>query len=127
MIKFAMQIDTDHPVLFLADSGPDFSVPPDTSAAFVTTTDSCLCFWVLSYVDGASLVTIADHPCVSGGIKLFRGSINASSGVVTLMDSSNFRYLNVPVAEGRVTIDLWAEDDRHPEWVWIQLGAIRSI
>lgn len=127
MIKFAMQIDTAHPILFLTDSGPDCSVPPDTSAAFVTTADKCLCFWVLAYVDGASLVTIADAPCPCEGVKLFHGTINAPSGVIALMDSSNFRYLNIPVPAGQVTADVWAEDERHPEWVWIQLGAIRSI
>lgn len=51
----------------------------------------------------------------------------APSGVVTLTDSNAFRYVNVSVPEGRLTVDLWAEDDRNPEWVWIQLGGILSI
>ncbi|MGO4740180.1 hypothetical protein AB4099_26780 [Bosea sp. 2KB_26] len=127
MAKFEMQIDTAHPVLFLADSAPAVSVPPDVSAAFVTAADDCLAFWVLSHVDGASLVTIADESCKADGPKLFSGSINAPSGVVTLTDSSSFRYLNVPVPEGRVSVDLWADNDQNPEWVWVQLGAIRSI
>lgn len=127
MAKFEMQIDTAHPVLFLADSSPIVSIPPNTAAAFVTTTSDCLCFWVLSYVDGASLVTVTDEVCTSGGMKLFSGSLNVPSGVITLMDSSAFRYLNVPVPHGTVLVDIWAENDRHPQWVWVQLSAIRRI
>jgi len=122
-----MQIDTEHPLLFLSDAVPNFDVPPDTSAAFALATRNCLTFWVLSYVDGATRVTIADQPCPNGGRKLFSGSIMSLTGTLTISDSSNFRYLNLPVPEGEVGIRLWAEDDRHPEWVWIELGEIRSI
>ena len=127
MARFQMQMDTAHPVMFLADSAPIISVPPDTSAAFVTTTHDCLAFWVLSYVDGASIITIADEACDAGGSLLFFGSINASSGVLTLSDSSNFAYINIPVPPGRIDIHVWAEDNQHPEWVWLQLSAIRPI
>ncbi len=127
MARFEMQMDTAHGVLFLADSGSVVSIPPDTGAAFVTTTEDCLAFWVMHYVDGASIVTIADEACQTGNEKLFSGSISAQSGVVTLMDSSTFRYLNVPVPEGPVPIEIWADNDKSPEWVWIQIAAIRSI
>jgi len=98
-----------------------------TSAAFVTTTHDCLAFWVLSYVDGASIVTIADEACDAGGALLFFGAINASSGVLTLSDSSNFPYISIPVPPGRIEVHVWAEDNRHPEWVWLQLSAVRPI
>jgi hypothetical protein len=122
-----MQIETEHAVLFLSDSAPDISIPPDTGRAFVTTTNDCICFWVLSYVDGVSLVTLTDRDCEAGGLKLFSGSIDIPSGVVTLSDSSSFRYINVPVPAGRLPIDLWADHDKYPKWVWVKLGAIRPI
>lgn len=122
-----MQVETAHPVLFLADSAPVVSIPPDTGGAFVTATKNCLAFWVLAFVDGASLVTLSDEGCGAGGACLFSGAIDAPSGVVTLMDSSTFRYLNVPVPEGRVGVNVWADDDQNPEWVWLQLDAIRPI
>ncbi|MEO7680846.1 MAG: hypothetical protein ABIS14_09170, partial [Sphingomonas sp.] len=61
------------------------------------------------------------------GPLLFYGAIDAPSGIVTLTDSSNFPYLNIPVPEGRVTVHVWAENDRHPDWVWLQLDAFRPI
>jgi hypothetical protein len=122
-----MQIETDHAVLFLSDSAADISIPPDTGQAFVTTTNGCICFWVLSYVDGVSLVTLTDRDCETDGLKLFSGSIDVPSGVVTLSDSGSFRYINVPVPAGRLSIDLWSDHDKHPTWVWIKLGAIRPI
>jgi hypothetical protein len=127
MAKFQMQVETAHPLLFLADSASTVSIPDDTGAAFVTATSDCLAFWVLAFVDGASLVTISDKACVAGGVCQFRGAIYAPSGIVTLMDSSTFRYLNVPVPEGSVSISVWADDGRNPEWVWLQLGEIRAI
>ncbi|SEQ88662.1 hypothetical protein SAMN05216548_108204 [Faunimonas pinastri] len=127
MARFEMQMDTAHGVLFLADSGSLVSIPSETNAVFVTATDDCLAFWVMHYVDGASIVTITDEACQTANKKLFSGSINAQSGVVTLTDSSAFRYLNVPVPQGPMPIEIWAEDDKNPEWVWIQIAAIRSI
>jgi hypothetical protein len=127
MAKFQMQVETAHPLLFLADSAPIVSIPDDTGAAFVTTTSNCLAFWVLAYVDGTSLVTISDEACDAGGSCQFSGAIYAPSGIVTLMDSSTFRYLNVPVPEGSVSVSVWADDDQNPQWVWLQLAAIRPI
>jgi len=124
---FQMQIDTAHPVLFLSDSGPNWSIPEDSSQRFAMTTADCLSFWVLSFVDGASLVTITDQDCAAGAAKLFSGSIDAPSGVLTLSDSHAFHYINVPVPPGRVFIDLWADDSENPGWVWVKLGAIRAI
>jgi hypothetical protein len=127
MSMLQMQVDTAHPILFLTDPSAIGAQLPDTGATFVTTTEDCLAFYVLAYVDGASLVTISDQACEFGGAPLFNGFINSPSGIVTLSDSSNFRYLNMPVPEGRVTVRIWAEHHRHPEWVWLQLGAIRPI
>jgi hypothetical protein len=123
---FQMQIETEHPVLFLSDSGPDVAIPADTGEVFATCTADCICFWVLSYVDGASLVTIADRDCELDGLKLFSGSIAVRSGTVSVSDSSSYRYLNIPVPAGDVAVDIWADDDKSPEWVWVKLGAIRN-
>jgi len=121
-----MQIETGHPVLFFSDSAGEISIPLNTGPAFVTATSDCVCFWVLSFVDGASLVTLSDRECEADGLKLFSGSIDVPSGIATLSDSSSFRYINVPVAAGRLSIDVWADDDNNPEWVWLKLGGIRS-
>jgi hypothetical protein len=127
MAKFTMQIGTTHPILFVADSSPDISLPNEIGSAFAAATDNCIAFAVMPFVDGASLVTVTDEACTYAGTRLFSGSLNAPSGIVTLMDSSLFKYLNVPVPNGRIAIDFWADDDQNPDWVWIRLGAIRDI
>lgn len=126
MPRFQMQIETAHPVLFLSDSAPEVSIPDDVGQAFATATSDCLCFWVLSFVDGATLVTITDENCEAGGTKLFSGSINVPSGVATLSDSRSFRYVNIPVPPGPVSTEVWADDDKTPDWVWVKLGAIQA-
>ncbi len=122
-----MQIDTAHPVLFFADRVSSFSVPSDTSGAFATTTDDCLAFWVLAYVDGATLVTVSDQACDASGLCMFDGTIASSTGIVSVSDSSGFEYINVPVPVGPVSVRLTANHDRHLDWVWLELGAIRSV
>ena len=122
---FQMQFETEHPVLFLSDSDST-STPEDTSRAFVTSTDDCLSFFVLSSVDGASLVTVTDKACEANVPKLFTGGIAAASGTLSVTDSQGFRYLNVPVPAGQVSVEIWADDERNTDWVWVKLGAIQS-
>lgn len=126
MPRFQMQIETAHPILFLSGSAPNVSIPDNARRAFVSATSDCLYFGVLSFVDGATVVTVTDQNCESGGTKLFSGSINIPSGVATLSDSSSFRYVNIPVPSGPVSIEIWADDDKNPDWVWVKLGAIRN-
>jgi len=126
MPKFQMQIETEYPILFLSDAVQKWSVPDNVGQSFATASADCISFYVLSYVDGASLVTVTDRECETGGMKLFTGVIEASTGELTMSDSATFRYLNIPVPIGPVTVDIWADDDRNPDWVWIRLGAIRQ-
>ena len=127
MPMFQMRATTEYPVLFLSDPGIREVVPSDTSAAFVTATDSCICFWVLSYVDGVSTVIVTDADCDRAGRKQFSGSVATPSGVVSVSDSGSFRYINVPATIGRTQVELWSDHDRHPEWIWIKLNEIRSV
>lgn len=127
MAKFAMQIETAHPLLFLADSTPDTAFPAEIGMSFAVASEGCVAFAVLSFVDGATLVTVTDEACASSSPKLFSGSIAAPSGIVTLMDSSLFDYLNIPVPEGPLGINIWADDAENPDWVWVQLDAIRPV
>ncbi|MER8477799.1 hypothetical protein [Mesorhizobium sp. M1163] len=121
-----MQIETAHPILFLSDSSPLVSIPDNAGEIFATATSDCLCFCGLSFVDGATLVTITDQNCEGGGAKFFCGTIDVPSGVATLSDSSSFRYVNIPVPPGPVSIEVWADNDQNPDWVWVKLGAIRA-
>jgi len=127
MARFQVQIETRHPILFLSDASPNATLPASTSGAFATATADCLCFHVLSHVDGASVVTVSDEDCDDGGTKMFSGALDASTGVLTVSDSTLFRYLNIPVPSGRVPVEIWADDDQNPDWVWIKLGAIRPV
>lgn len=126
MSKFQMQIETEYPILFLCDASPKVTCPDNTGQSFAKATADCLCFYVLSHVDGASLVTVTDEECEAGGKEMFSGFIEASTGVLTVTDSTPFHYLNIPVPTGSVSVSVWADDERNPDWVWIKLGAIRD-
>jgi hypothetical protein len=122
-----MQVETQHPILFLSDASPKVKFPDDAGRSFVAATTGCLCFYVLSFVDGASVVTVTDEDCESVGKRMFSGRIESASGALTVTDSAAFRYLNIPVPIGSVSVDVWADDDKHPASVWIKLGAIRNV
>jgi hypothetical protein len=122
-----MQIETGHPILILADSTSTSLLPTEIGTNFAAAAESSIVFAVLSFVDGATRVTITDEACISDGQKLFSGSINVPSGSVTLMDSNLFRYLNIPVQEDNLAIGIWADAPENPDWVWIQLETIRPI
>jgi hypothetical protein len=78
----------------------------------------------MHYIDGASEVTITDRDCErDDGSKLWSGGLSVTTGVVMLSDSSGFHYLNVPASAGHVEIDIWADDETNPEWVWIKLAS----
>jgi hypothetical protein len=121
-----MQIATEHPVLFLSDEGPHVTVPDVTGDTFACSSIDCLSFYVLAYVDGASLVIVTDQTCDRGGTKVFTGTIATRSGVLIVNDSYRFAYLRIPVPPGEVPVEIWAADDRNPEWVWLKVGAIRA-
>lgn len=119
-----MKMPTAHPVLFLIDSSPDTPMPMNVAEP-VTATDRCLAFWVLSDVDGATRVTVADETPPVEGLQLFDGWIKAPSGILTLIDSGAFKFLNGPVSEGGTGVRIWADDEVNPTWVWIASGSIR--
>ncbi|WP_442578396.1 hypothetical protein ACSBOB_23070 [Mesorhizobium sp. ASY16-5R] len=121
-----MQIETRHPILFLSDASPNVTVPEVTGESFVVASEDCLCFCVLSFVDGASLVTVTDREDDLGGTKMFSGSLYASTGILAVSDSEAFEYIRIPVPVGQVSVDVWADDHGNTERVWIKLGAIRN-
>ena len=125
MPKFQVQIETEYPILFLSNASPDARFPDVTGDTFASASDDCIGFYVLSYVDGASLVTVTDEECDAGGKEVFAGVINALTGILTVSDSSNFRYLNIPVPAGAVSVRIWADHESTPEWVWVKLAEIR--
>lgn len=127
MAKFEMQIETGHPILFIGDSGGDITIP-DVTEGFATASRDCVAFYVLSYVDGASVVTVSDQACpLPNARHMFHTTIFARSGVLTVSDSAAFSYLNIPTAPDDVQINIWANDAMNPDWVWIQLGSIRTL
>ena len=126
MASFQIQIATEYPILFLSDASSNAKLPDALPDSLVTATADCLCFRVLSPVDGASIVTISDEDSDTGGQEVFNGMIVASTGVLTLMDRTQFRYMNIPVPIGRVPVSIWADGDGKPAWLWIKLEEIQT-
>jgi hypothetical protein len=70
-------------------------------------------------------VTVTDKDCPTGGQKFFAGVIHSATGRLAVSDTATFQYLIIPVPRGQVAVDIWADDERNPTWVWIKLGRIR--
>jgi len=117
-------MEVEHGILFLSDSGPDFEIPENTGAAFATLTKDCVCFWVLSSTDGEATIVLGDTDCEMEERRLFSGKIAAPSGTLTLSSSDGFNHLSMAVKPGMVSIDIWAENDRNPDWVWIKVATL---
>ncbi len=121
MSRFHLELAVEHSVLFLSDPTGEATVPPDTSAAVVTATEDCVCFWVRHYLEGEACVTLSDQPS-EGGVECFSGTISTPGRIVALTDSAWFPYLNVPVKGAETRIDIWASDLTEPDWTWIRLA-----
>jgi hypothetical protein len=126
MVRFQMQFPTEHPVLFLADDAGEFAVPEDVGMSFVAASRDCLCFSVLAYVDGASVVTVSDERPDTPLTMMFSGAVESRLGVLSVSDSNGFSYLRIPVTQGNVAAEIWSDDPLNPGSVWIVLTGIQS-
>lgn len=126
MAKFQFQFETEHPILFLCDSTAPTAPVPELGDKIAVVSNDGVSFCVLSYVDGASLVTITDKHCELDGTRFADGVLNTPSGVLALSDSANFKYINIPVPKGSQSVEIWADELLNPTWVWIKLERIRE-
>jgi hypothetical protein len=109
MAKFQLQFETEHAILFLGDPNAANRKPPKLRNELAAISRDGVSLCVLSYVDGASLVTISDRHCELGGTRYADGVLDTPSGVLALTDSYNFSYINVPVPQGSQTVEVWAD------------------
>lgn len=122
MFRFQMQLKVQHAILFLQDASAESDIPEQLEDTFVTATANCLCFRVMSEVDGASVVTVTDADCGADGREMFSGVIRIPTNVLTVADSAGFHYLNIPILGDSLEVSIRADDDCNPEWVWIHLA-----
>ena len=125
-VKIDVRVPLEHGVLFLTDPYAEVEVPPDTSAALVTSTSSCTAFIVSCYVDGEAEVTLTDlRPPTDRGPS-FTTRLATHSKVLGMSDSSAFNWILMPVKEEWVTLEFWHDvfgEDR----VWVRVKEIDSF
>ncbi len=122
MATFTATLPHEHPVLFLSDPYADEAIPEDTSASFVTATPTCVAFRIRAYVDGETKVVLSDQP--SEGTPSFTGRLATKERCLSLSDSNRHNYIMVPVSEDEVAIQIWADQEDDPDWVWVQIGSM---
>jgi hypothetical protein len=123
-MKIRVQLPLEHGILFLYDPYSDPEIPKDTGASPVTSTDSCICFQVASYVDGDADVTLSDMPVAEGVSPAFSGRIQVSSKNISLTDVPGNYYCILKLKAKIADINIWNYKEDDIERSWIQINEI---
>jgi hypothetical protein len=114
------QISVPNAVLFVSDPSGRVSIPPDTSAAVVTSTADCVAVWALSEVDGETTIKLADRFDEVPPHRVFEEQIDAPGQKIAVSDSGGQVILERPVASKRPKITIWVSDLENPDVVCVQ-------
>lgn len=114
------KISVPHGVLFVSDPSERVSIPPDTSAAVVTSTPDCVAVWALSEVDGETVIELAEKIEKPTGHLVFDGQIGAPGKKVAVSDSGGAVLLEQPVSSTRPKITIWVSNLENPDHVFIR-------
>lgn len=120
-MKIQIQTALEHGVLFLLDPYGEVEIPPDTGAAPVTITDTCIAFHVRDYLDGDVDVTVSNEACAGQAQAEFSGTLHVPNKVVSILDSRQFYYCMLPVLNENPRITLWRYGEESLEEAWIKI------
>ena len=122
LVKIRVQVGLEHGVLFLYDAYEDPEIPPDTSAAPFTYTDTCICFWAAHYVDGEADVTLSDQPfSAETRSPDFLKQISVPSRSIVLADTSTNYYCMLRLKVELAEVSIWNVEDDGSQASWVQI------
>lgn len=117
-MKIRIQIGLEHGVLFLFDPHAEPEIPLDAGAATVTSTETCIAFQALHYVDGEADVTISDAPFSGDAKSSYDKRILCLSKSVAVIDDNGNRLSVLSVVDKYADVKIWYYEDLS---VWIQI------
>ncbi|WP_129573551.1 MULTISPECIES: hypothetical protein [Sorangium] len=114
-----------HPIVFVFDpSNSDVDVSAYDPGQVVSANASCVSIRTMADVDGDVTLTLgADLPpgITTGGIEVFRGTIDTPGGKVALVTSEDRVLLEMMDSRPRVPVRVLVDDEIHPARLWVEL------
>lgn len=126
-MKMQLQIPLEYGLLFLSDPYGEDEVPPDTGAASVTFTDTCVAMQTPAYVDGDADIIISDLELSDEGKHIFSGAIEVPSQIISLSDPKRFNYFMLPLSEPYCSVNVWEYNRGNNRKIWVTLTNIDLI
>lgn len=118
MTKIVIQMASEYGIMLLYDSGFKPELPSGIGVSSASWNDRCIVFAVMSYVDGDATVTISDG---ANDNKLevlsFSGKIICESRSISLYDTNDFAYVNVPLIDEFAQVTVRMSHERNPDFV----------
>lgn len=122
-MRIHIQVSLEYGILFLYDPHSKLEIPPDTGAAPITFTETCICFQVAAYVDGDANVTLSDQPFDSTS-PTFSRRIATPTKYISLTDVPvNYYFLHRLKADF-ADIRIWNYTDAGMEKSWVQVSEL---
>lgn len=104
-----------HGVVFIYDpTMTNIAVPPDTGAAPLLATSTCVSVWTLHEVDGETTITLTSAYYGDDCELVFRGVIETNGRRVAINDSSGEALLDTRLSNSRPEIEIYANDPTTP-------------
>jgi hypothetical protein len=123
-MKIHIQTPLQYGILFLYDPDSKPEIPPDTGAAPVTFTDTCICFQVAAYVDGDADVILSDEPFDDTTPPTFSRRIAAPTKYIALTDVPVNYYLVHRLKADFADIRIWSYVEDGSEKSWVQISKL---
>ena len=110
-------IEATHGVLFISDPSGREELPPDTSAAAVTFTDSCIAFWAMHYVDGPVSLRLISRQEETQLSPAFTGRLYTPSGRVCVSQPDGEIIFDFTIPARDVAVSIFVDASDSPEVV----------
>jgi hypothetical protein len=121
-MQITVRVSLEHGVMFLYDPYAEVEIPPDTGAAPITVTHTCLCFRVAPYVDSEAHVTLSDEPFDPNIKATFAADLSVPNKYIALSDSQINYYGSLRVLNDVAKVFLWNYEEEDMEKTWIQVA-----
>ena len=123
-MKIQLQIPLEYGLLFLSDPYGDDEIPPDTAAAPVTYTETCVALQITPYVDGEADITLSNVKFPEARDPIFSGAILVPSKTISLSDPNRFHYCMLPITETSCRVTAWDYEDGNERKLWVTISNV---
>lgn len=126
-MRIQVQVSLRYGVLFLSDPYGDPEIPADTGAAPITSTSTCICLQVASYVDGDANVILSDKSYSDDVNPTFSRKIASASKYVSVTDVAVNYYCILRLMDEYADINIWEIENDDDRMSWVQVKNLETF